>query len=683
MLTATLVASAGAEIPPDAANNPLLQPIDPQNWVDQAELTWDDYTQIRPDSWNDATSSTGSQNQYKTAVILLQFSDQPFLITQPGGTHPFGNPQPGWQPVPPGQVADWFYDYYAVPNQYNGGQTIHGYWMEDSYGKIGVDVQVFGPYTLPGKLHEYGIPDGSFNAPAARIARRATAATRASAPTAAPSGGPTSAAPPGLCGFDNGFYVTAGHDESSTWQEFGEMLYENRDDIPDAFGPPRNPDGSAPLNGEGNPMPNWADTRYVDWTSWKAAANHWPNASGGTSTQAESSGLSVFAHEFSHLRGLPDNYNNPFADNERNFTGYWEMMSRGTFNGPGGTHNRWQVPNQGGSGLGPHHLLHFKNQLGVLTPADQITLRARHAAEPGHRGGAAAEPRVLAERQSRRAYRRLRRGREGGDLAGTCATRATRPTSSTARTAWGRATRPTAWRSSTASATTRSCPATACSSRRAAPSSTPRVWIIDPNPEDIGMIDFYRPDGTPVPVVRGDPRQLNDATFNAGTNSRQRVRVHGRPQPAALLRARQAPGRERRPLVRRRRPPLDGAGPFTRGVALGNPDQDGAPPRLPRLVHLPADEHRPGGDRRVRLRHLPHLGELVQPGLEGHAAERARGGEGRPDRSGAGARAARPADRRRRRADDRHADGDVGGGRDEDGVAHVQRARARHDSGGK
>ena len=59
---------------------------------------------------------------------------------------------------------------------------------------------------------------------------------------------------------------------------------------------------------------------------------------GGTSTQAESSGQSVYAHEFSHLRGLPDNYNNPFADNERNFTGYWEMISRGTFNGPGGTH---------------------------------------------------------------------------------------------------------------------------------------------------------------------------------------------------------------------------------------------------------------------------------------------------------------------------------------------------------
>ena len=44
---------------------------------------------------------------------------------------------------------------------------MHGYWMEDSHGKIGVDIQVFGPYVLPGKLHEYGIPDGSFNAPAA------------------------------------------------------------------------------------------------------------------------------------------------------------------------------------------------------------------------------------------------------------------------------------------------------------------------------------------------------------------------------------------------------------------------------------------------------------------------------------------------------------------------------------
>ena len=167
--TATLASSAGAEIPPDAANHPLLQPIDAQNWVDQGELTWDAYTQARPDSWNDTTGSNGSVSQYQTAVILLQFLDQPMLITQPAGSHPFGNPQAGWEPVAPEDVADWYYDYYAVPNQYNGGQTLHGYWMEDSHGQIGVDVEVFGPYTLPGKLHEYGIPDGGFNAPTAQF----------------------------------------------------------------------------------------------------------------------------------------------------------------------------------------------------------------------------------------------------------------------------------------------------------------------------------------------------------------------------------------------------------------------------------------------------------------------------------------------------------------------------------
>jgi hypothetical protein len=50
-------------------------------------------------------------------------------------------------------------------------------------------------------------------------------------------------------------------------------------------------------------------------------------------------------------------------------------------------------------------------------------------------------------------------------------------------------------------------------------SGSPREWLVDANPEDIDRIDFYRPDGTPVPVVRGDPRQLDDGTFHAGTGS--------------------------------------------------------------------------------------------------------------------------------------------------------------------
>ena len=105
-------------------------------------------------------SADGSQNQYRTAIILVDYPDQPFLITQPPGTHPFGNPQPGWTPVAPADVAEWMHDYYAVPNQYNGGKTLHGYWMEDSHGKIGVDVEVFGPYTMAAQVVRVRAGDG-------------------------------------------------------------------------------------------------------------------------------------------------------------------------------------------------------------------------------------------------------------------------------------------------------------------------------------------------------------------------------------------------------------------------------------------------------------------------------------------------------------------------------------------
>ena len=575
-LAASAATTAGAA-PPGTDDNPLLQPIDSQNWVDQAELTWADYKQSRPDSWNDTTGSNGSQNQYRTAVILLEFTDQPLLIKQPAGSHPFGNPQPGWTPVAPDAVKQWYYNYYAVPNEFNGGQTLHGYWMEDSHGKIGVDVEVFGPYVLPGKLHEYGIPDGSFNAPAAAYCPQGDSCnknlrTDGGALWRADLGGCT-----GLCGFDNGFYVTAGHDESSTWQEFGEMLWETRDEIPDAFGPPRNPDGSAPLNGLGQPMPNWADTRYVDWTSWKAAANHWPNAGGGTSTQAESSGLSVFAHEFSHLRGLPDNYNNPFADNERNFTGYWEMMSRGTFNGPGGTHNRWQVPNEGGSGLGPHHLLHFKNQLGVLAPADQITLERNTLQDQG-----VAVVRVKA--------REAIPGGDalsgvtvnfgtGGDLAGTCENQGfTGPDVFYCPNRVGGSYLHYRLEVVDRVGNDSFAPGHGVLLSKSRNSSTPRVWLIDPHPEDIGMIDFYRPDGTPVPVVRGDPRQLNDATFHAGTRSGSEYEYKddfNRLHFYVLAVHRDANGVLSYDVGVRR---FDGAGPFTRGVGVGNPAKVGRRP---------------------------------------------------------------------------------------------------------
>jgi hypothetical protein len=102
-------------------------------------------------------------------------------------------------------------------------------------------------------------------------------------------------------------------------------------------------------------------------------------------------------------------------------------------------------------------------------------------------------------------------------------------------------------------------------------SGTPRVWLIDPNPQDIGMIDFYRPDGTPAPVVRGDPRQLNDATFHAGVNSGSEyeyVDNFNRLHFYVLNTFRDEEGVLFYDLGVRR---FDGAGPFRRDVALGTP----------------------------------------------------------------------------------------------------------------
>ena len=518
--TAAIAVAPSAAIPPDAENHPLLQPIDAQNWVDQGELTWDDYVPVpdRKPEYYDPTASEGSQNQYKTAIILIDFQDQPFLISQPPESHPFGNPQPGWTPVPPEGVNQWMNDYYSVPSEFNGGMTLHSYWMEDTHGRIGVDVETFGPYTMDGDLHEYGL--GQFNdsvgtqpdsiCPAGDTCNRNIRTDGGNAWRA------DIGCASGLCGFDNAFYVTAGHDESSTWQEFGEMLWENREDVPAAFGPPGAENGPV-LNSAGNPIANWAPTRYVDWTSWRAASNHWPNAGGGTSTQAESSGQSVFAHEFSHLRGLPDNYNNPFGDTDRNYTGYWEMMSRGTFNGPGGTHNRWQIPNAGGSALGPHHMLHFKNRLNVLPADEQVTVERNTLADQGV-AVVKVNARSSVPEDGELVGLTVNFG-TGGDLAGNCANQGYTgdqlfycPTRSAPYPASGFVGVAGVGNDSYA-------PGHGVLLSKSRTSGTPNVWLIDPRPEDIGMIDFFRPDGTPVPVVRGDPRQLNDATFHAGTRS--------------------------------------------------------------------------------------------------------------------------------------------------------------------
>ncbi|MFD1044237.1 SAV_2336 N-terminal domain-related protein [Kibdelosporangium lantanae] len=241
--------------------------------------------------WIDATSAT----RIRAALVLGDFPNEQFAITRPANSDIYGNPRMALG-LPRDQVPAFYRDFLNKPQALNHNQTMHGYWMEDSGGRIGVNLDSFGVYRLAGKKHEYGLNEwgAGVSCPAGDNCNR-DLRTDLSALWKAEQG------PDVASKYDVIFYQTAGNDESSTWQEFGEMKFADCDHIPAEFGPP-------------DPaLPRCAKTRYVPWTSWAAAANHWPNASGNTTTQAESSGLGTFSHELSHVFGIGDNYNNPYG----------------------------------------------------------------------------------------------------------------------------------------------------------------------------------------------------------------------------------------------------------------------------------------------------------------------------------------------------------------------------------
>ncbi len=148
-------------------------------------------------------------------------------------------------------------------------------------------------------------------------------------------------------------------------------------------------------------------------------------------------------------------------------------------------------------------------------------------------------------------------------------------TGSTARAP--RASTTTRWRSSTRSAPTPSRPTTASSSRRTRRPKVRRAarsrcfaWVIDAHPEDINLVDFTRPDGTKQQVTTGDPRQLADAAFHAGTNSgslyeweETRNRLHF----YVIDKHESADGVLRYTVAVQN---IDGAGPHTRGAQVDN-----------------------------------------------------------------------------------------------------------------
>ncbi|MFE7118450.1 M6 family metalloprotease domain-containing protein [Streptomyces sp. NPDC057654] len=563
LLAALAAGPARAHPEPAPANRPpLARPIDPQNWRNPDDMTWADYRAVPGAHWADPGAEP-TKRTFKGALVLLDYPDEEFTVSKPAGSTVFGNPQPAASNVPRAQLPRFYQDFLNKPGELNHGHTINEYWMEDSGGRIGVDLTGFGTYRMPFKSYQYGI-EKSMNPGACPVGDVCGKDIRADGKAAWTADVGADRAKE----FDFVFYLTAGQDESAAWQEFGQMKFADPKDVPAAWGPP------SPISGGGNA----GSTRYVPWTSWQAAARIWPNAEDGSSTQAESSGMAVYAHEFSHILGIADNYNNPYGSPPRRaYTGIWSMLSRGSFNGPGGPHTRWRIPATEGATMGSQHVLRDKLKLGIVDEKNVLRLDRDALATSG----------LAVARVTARSAPPGDKGLSGvnitmsGDREPACS-----PAKDPMCDGGG-------YDNYTVEVVDRMGMDSFTPDHGVLLSKTkdkdraPFAWVVDAHPEDIDMVDFKRPDGTPQKITIGDYRQLSDALFHAGADSGSSYEYVDRANRLhfyVLDIARDASGVLSYTVAVKS---LDGAGPQRRGLELRRGTAHGSPAKSRAVCAFP------------------------------------------------------------------------------------------------
>ena len=301
--------------------------------------------------------------------------------------------------------------------------------------------------------------------------------------------------------------IYAGYDETGVWQEFGEMKFASKDDIPAAWG---NPDTT---------KPRWVATRYVPWTSWMAGPQQW-----GLSSVRQGENSGTITHEIAHFAfSIGDNNNNPYVEPYRRVAaGPWDIMDRGSFNGPGGPHRRWVIPPTQGASMPAGLMLRSR-------------IKNEFIGEPTC-SGSAGRPwprRVAVAEVTARAVDPL-----PGTFAGIVVRLdgaapedrtppddpATNPLSAGVPD-FNFYTLEVVQRIGYDSFT----PDSGVLIAKNKDSLRGRngglngfnsyIWVIDAHPEDINVVDYFKPDGTPVMRTIADYRQLNDALFHAGLDS--------------------------------------------------------------------------------------------------------------------------------------------------------------------
>jgi M6 family metalloprotease-like protein len=495
-LAATACAVLLMHASPREAQQPPFLPVDPQQAQDQQTMTWKEYRPIPGTNWAD--HSRPGERVLRVALVAVDFPDQPFVITLPRQSDLFGNPQV--DPVRREEVPRFYADFWGKPGPLNHGHTIHEFWMEQSRGKVGIPkIDPYGPYRMPRSLFEYGLREYG---------------QQTACPTGYTCDGrmepdvdtlwATEAGAGIKKDYDIVLRIYAGYDETSVWQEFGEMKFNSRDDIPAAWG---NPDTT---------KPRWAPTRYVPWTSWKAAAQQW-----GLSSVRQGENSGTITHEIAHFAfRTGDNNNNPYVTPYRRVgSGPWDVMDRGSFNGPGGPHRRWVVPANEGASMPAGFMLRNRLRYQWLQPSQVLQLA---------RSGLAASGLAVAT-VTARAVDPL-----PGEVAGVTVTldgeapQDRTPTCDmnadplcAGEPVFNFYSMEVVQRIGYDSFTPDNGVLIAKNKDREGRSCGYNcfTWVIDAHPEDIEMVDFTRPDGTKVMRTIADYRQLNDALFHAGVGS--------------------------------------------------------------------------------------------------------------------------------------------------------------------
>lgn len=525
--------------------------IDEESWMLPRDQTWEDFNELPGKGWDEVDAEP--ERVLKGALVLVDFPDLQFQVLNEPGTDPAGNPQIG--NVPEDELVDFWLDYLNTPQELNNYRTISDFWTENSYGKWQVELDGYGVYRMDHNEFQYGmnefgqqsfLPDG-YDPKSLRP--EAVAKAR---PDLDASG----------VDYDFIFILHSGYAETGVWQEFGEMMFMGPEDVTDEFGPP------AELGLE----ENWVTTRYVPWTSWFAAKSIWSSASGNTSIQGSSNGMATYAHEFGHLMGLRDNYNNPQADPPiRTYAGSWELMSSGSFNGPGGGHTRWMIPATQGGSVPPHHMLRNKIKQGFLDEDQYINVNRDDLEETGP---------IFADILSRSVPTGEEFGREG--IYGINIEMVDHTPPNSIEDDW-RADmfRGAEWYNNyTIEVVDRvgydsfTHDSGVLMAKTKNSEAAPNIWVIDSHPEDIDVVDFTRPDGSEAKYSKGSLEQLVDATFKAGTDEgvvNEYVDEHNRLHFYILDKIVAEDGAlSYRVAVRH----MDGSGPYERGVSVdtGSPE---------------------------------------------------------------------------------------------------------------